>query len=231
MIGSKRVLGLIVARGGSKGVPRKNIRPLLGKPLIVWSIEAARGSRHIDRIVLSSDDAEIIDVAKAGGCDVPFVRPAELATDAAGSLDVVRHALASLPETYDDIVLLQPTSPQRTANDIDACLLLRSERGVSSVVTVCEVDKPPFWMFKLDDAKTLLPLFPESEMPLNRQAAPKVFMLNGAVYVARVDHIMAGGGFVAPDTVAWEMSRARSTDIDSESDFATIEDYMEKHND
>src|SRR5690242_2340813 len=108
MISSYSVLALIPARGGSKGVARKNVRDLAGRPMIAWTIEAAHGSRYVDRVVLSSDDEEIIKTARQHGCDVPFVRPPELATDEADSVSVVRHALSMLPEHHDFLVLLQP---------------------------------------------------------------------------------------------------------------------------
>lgn len=223
MIGDAKILALITARGGSKGLPRKNVLPLGGKPLIAWSIEAAKGSALIDRLILSSDDPEIMAAATAFGCEVPFVRPAALATDQAGSLDVVRHALAALPERFDYVVVLQPTSPLRTSADIDAAIRLCVERGTTTCVTVCAVDKTPYWMFKMDSDARLVPLFPASQMPQSRQDAPKVFQLNGAVYVARTDHILNGGTFIAADTVAYEMSRSRSTDIDNRDDFAALE--------
>jgi CMP-N,N'-diacetyllegionaminic acid synthase len=223
MIGDASVLALVVARGGSKGLPSKNIRMLCGKPLIAWSIEAARQSRYIDRLILSSDDPEIIDTARQWGCEVPFVRPTELATDDASSIDVVRHAVSALVEQYDYVVLLQPTSPLRTSVDIDDCIKLCTVRASTTCVTVCEVDKSPYWMFKLDASQALKPLFPASEMPQNRQAAPKVYQLNGAVYIARTGHIMAGGTFVAADTVAYVMGRDRSIDIDTKEDFAAVE--------
>lgn len=230
MIGDATVLALITARGGSKGLPRKNVLPLGGKPLIAWSIAAAKGSTLVDRLVLSSDDDEIMSVAAAWGCEVPFVRPAELATDQASSLDVVRHTLGALPQRYDYVVLLQPTSPLRSSEDIDACIRLCFERRTATSVTVCAVDKTPYWMFKMDDVDRLLPLFPPSEMPQNRQSAPKVFMLNGAVYVARTEHILNGGGFVDADTVACVMSSARSADIDTPEDFAALATKMDSDN-
>ena len=223
MIGSSKVIGLITARGGSKGVPRKNLRIVGGKPLIAWTIEAAKSASALDRLILSSDDTEIIDVAGRWGCEVPFVRPAGLATDASGSLEVVRHALSALDARYDYVVLLQPTSPLRTSEDIDACVQLCHANQASSCVTVCEVDKTPYWMFKLDPSQRLMPLFPAQEIPQNRQAAPKIYGLNGAVFVARTDHIMSGGSFVAADTVACLMPRERSMDIDAEEDLALLE--------
>lgn len=223
MTDTSKVLALIPARGGSKGLPRKNVLPLGGKPLIAWSIEAARGSGLVDRLILSSDDQEIISVAKTWGCEVPFVRPAELATDQAGSLDVVRHALSAIPERYDFVVLLQPTSPLRTSDDIDGCIRLCMTRGAATCVTVCAVDKTPYWMFKKDPSDRLIPLFPASEMPQSRQQAPVVYQLNGAVYVARTEHIIKGGMLVDADTVGYVMSGSRSTDIDTKEDLQSLE--------
>ena len=122
MINGGSVLGLITARGGSKGVPRKNMREVGGKSMIARTVEAALASRRIDRVVISSDDVEILDAARAAGCEVPFVRPGELASDESSHADVIDHALRSLDRRYDYLVLLQPTSPLRTAADIDGCL-------------------------------------------------------------------------------------------------------------
>ena len=148
MIEGLSVLGLITARGGSKGVPGKNILPIGGKPLIAWTIDAARGSRYIDRLVLSSDDAAIIDVARRHGCEAPFVRDAELASDTASSIDVVVDAIKRLPG-HDIVVLLQPTSPLRTAVDIDATLdrMLRSQ--APACVTLRPATEHPYWSFQV----------------------------------------------------------------------------------
>src|SRR5690349_6418538 len=122
VIHGKTVLGLVPARGGSKGVPRKNLQPLAGKPLLQWTAEAALASRYVDRVILSTEDDEIAAVGARIGLDVPFRRPDELATDTAHVIDVVSHALDNVTETYDLLLLLEPTSPLRTADDIDACL-------------------------------------------------------------------------------------------------------------
>jgi CMP-N,N'-diacetyllegionaminic acid synthase len=121
MIGERKVLGLIPARGGSKGVARKNIREVRGKPLIAWTIEEARRSIYLDRLVLSSEDTEIMEIARSFGCEVPFRRPEELAADDTPGIDPVLHALRELPG-FDYVALLQPTSPLRTAEDIDGCI-------------------------------------------------------------------------------------------------------------
>jgi N-acylneuraminate cytidylyltransferase len=137
MIEGQSVLAVIPARGGSKGVPRKNLRDVAGRPLIAWTIAAARGSSHIDRLVLSSDDEEIMETARRHGCDVPFRRPAELATDEADSMAVVMHAVETLAERYDYVVLLQPTSPLRASADIDGAIATCLRHMAPSCVTVC----------------------------------------------------------------------------------------------
>ena len=135
-------LALIPARGGSKGLPRKNVLPAGGKPLIAWTIEAALASACVDRVVLSSDDDEIMAVAEAYGCEVLFRRPPELSGDSASSLAVVSHALAQLP-AFDHVMLLQPTSPMRLASDIDAAFELMCSQGAQACVSVCPVEESP----------------------------------------------------------------------------------------
>lgn len=218
MIGGKTVLALVPARGGSKGVPGKNVRPAGGKPLIAWTVEAARKSRYVDRVILSSDDPSIAAVAARFGCEVPFMRPAELATDEADSMSVVRHALKSLPERYDFLLLLQPTSPLRTAADIDAALEQCLQREAGSCVSVCEPDKSPYWMMTMTAEGAVQPLFPPEQVPARRQDAPSIFALNGAIYIAPSDHLAAGGDFVTRGTVGYVMPKERSFDIDTELD-------------
>lgn len=218
MIGGKSVLALIPARGGSKGVPGKNVRPAGGKPLIAWTVEAAKASRYVDRVILSSDDQSIAAVAAQFGCEVPFMRPAELATDEADSMDVVRHALKALPERYELLVLLQPTSPLRTSADIDTMLERYLQSGAQTCVSVCEPDKSPYWMMTMATDGVVRPLFPPEQVPSRRQDAPPIFALNGAIYVAPADHLAAGGGFVTKDTVGYVMPKERSFDIDTELD-------------
>ena len=134
MLNGKTILAIIPARGGSKGIPRKNIKPLAGKPLIAWTIEEAKKSKYIDRLILSSEDEEIIRIAKKWGCEVPFVRPKEFAEDETSGIEPILHAIETLSEKYDYVCLLQPTSPLRTVNDIDGCIkkcIDRSYRGFS----------------------------------------------------------------------------------------------------
>jgi len=217
VINGKSVLAIIPARGGSKGLLRKNIRDLAGKPLIAWTIEAAKASHYIDRLVLSSEDAEIIQVAKAWGCEVPFVRPAELALDDTPGIDPVLHALAALPG-YHYVVLLQPTSPLRTAEDIDGCIARCEEKNVSGCVSVTEPDHHPQWMYTLSEAQVLQPL--TRERALRRQDLPQVYALNGAVYVAQTTLLCESRGFLGDGSCAYVMPFARSIDIDTEQDLA-----------
>ena len=217
MIGDSRVLALIPARGGSKGLPGKNIRLVGARPLLAWTIDAARAARTVDRVVLSSDDDAIMDAAQAYGCDVPFRRPAELATDTAASIDVVLHALDLLPG-YDVVVLLQPTSPLRSAVDIDAACA-RLHEGAPSCVSVCAVQQSPYWMYRLDEQHALAPLLATPPGITRRQDLPPVYMLNGAVYAARVDWLRRTRGFVTRETVAHVMPAERSIDIDTIDDF------------
>ena len=174
-------------------MPGKNIRGAGGKPLIAWTIEAAKASRYVDRLILSTDDPSIAAVARQFGCEVPFMRPAELATDKADSMAVVRHALESLPERYDYLLLLQPTSPLRGAADIDAAFEHFVESGAKTCVSVCEPDKHPYWMVTMAADSTVRHLFPPEQVPTRRQDAPPIFALNGAIYIAPADYLAAGG--------------------------------------
>ncbi len=226
MIDGKRVLALIPARGGSKGLPRKNVLPLAGHPLIAWSVGAARACASIDRVILSSDDPEIIAAAREAGCDVPFVRPSELAADDTPAMDVVRHAVAwaqAESETYDYLVLLQPTSPLRTAEDIEAGLRLCHESGASTVVSVVEASKSPYWMYHLDESARLSPVLPRRADAFRRQNLPPAYALNGAVYVARWSALSSLDSFVTEDTLAAVMPAERSIDIDSRLDMVIAE--------
>ncbi|MDH4395560.1 MAG: acylneuraminate cytidylyltransferase family protein [Limnobacter sp.] len=212
------VLAVITARGGSKGLPRKNVLPAAGKPLIVWTVEAAFASTVINRVILSSDDDEIMEVAAAAGCDIPFRRPTDLASDKASSMDVVFHALQELPG-YDFVVLLQPTSPLRTAEDIDEAFHLMQAHNAPACVSVTEVEQSPYWMYKLTDDDRLTGLLEPLSGVSRRQDLPSVYTLNGAIYIANVEWLLKSGSFIGPETVAYKMPKSRSIDIDDDIDF------------
>lgn len=207
-------------------MPGKNIRPAGGRPLIAWTIEAALCSRYVDRVVLSSDDEEIIAVAMHHGCDVPFRRPAALATDTASSTEVVLDVLHRV-EGYDLFVLLQPTSPLRTTRDIDASIELLDASGADRCVSVVEVQAHPWLVYSRNVSGRLRPF---CDIPpgtsLRRQDLPGAWALNGALYVAQVPSFLKDPRFVTEETVAYEMPVERSLDIDTAGDFATLESML-----
>jgi N-acylneuraminate cytidylyltransferase len=217
MIAGKTVLAIIPARGGSKGVARKNIREAAGKPLIAWTIEEARKSKYIDRLVLSSDDEEIIRVAREWGCEVPFVRPAALAQDETPGIDPVLHAMDQLPD-YEIVVLLQTTSPLRNVSDIDGCIELCVNQGAKACVSVAEAEQSPYWMFTVGDAGAMQPLMQATAVYARRQDLPPAYILNGAVYVAQRDWLRQHKTFVTDETLGYVMPQNRSLDIDTELD-------------
>ena len=225
MIKRKRVIGVITARGNSKGLPGKNLRPVGGKPLVVWTIEAGLASKYLDRLILSSDDDAIIEVAKRSGCDAPFKREAALGADDTPSIDVVVDALERCPG-YDWVVLLQPTSPLRTGQDIDKAIERCVESGAPACVSVCEAEQSPYWMRTIKEDGRLSPLLPPIGAT-RRQDLPRIFILNGAVYLARTAWLLQMRDFNSPETVAYQMPADRSLDIDTEFDMRRLEVIVE----
>ena len=228
MFKDKTILAIVPARGGSKGVPRKNIRLLAGKPLIAWTIDEAKKSKYIDRLILSSEDEEIIKVAREFGCEVPFKRPIELAQDDTPGVDPVIHAINTLEEKYDFVVLLQPTSPLRTVEDIDGCIQHCILTESPACVSLTEVQQSPYWMYHLDDNMKLKPFVQNVETINRRQDLPKVYVLNGAVYVAKSGFILNRKSFLSNETAGYIMSGKNSVDIDTELDFSYCEWLINK---
>lgn len=227
MINGKKVLAIIPARGGSKGVPRKNIRSLGGKPLIAWTIEEAKKSKYIDRIVLTSEDQEIIGIAKSFGCEAPFIRPNELAKDDTPGIDPILHALEEVPN-YNYVVLLQPTSPLRLVKDIDKCIEKLIEAKAPACVSVVEVDSSPYWMYTLNEDGIMDQLIKQDKLIFRRQELPVTYSLNGAVYVAEIEWLKTKSSFLTNETVSFIMPKSRSYDIDTEEDFLWCEWLMER---
>ena len=227
MIHKQSVLAIIPARGGSKGLPGKNIKPLGGKPLIAWTIEAAQQSKYIDRLILSSDDLDIINVARQYGCEVPFVRPAELAQDDSAAIDAVLHALRQIPH-HDITVLLQPTCPLRDAQDIDNTLNTMLSEHAKSCVTVTTPDKSPYWMYTTNRHGRLIPLLDVDLTDKQRQQLPVSYVLNGAVYAINTEFLLNARNFVPDGTVPSIMSKEHSVDIDYQLDFEFVEFLLQK---
>jgi len=217
------VLGLIPARGGSKGVPRKAVKAMAGKPLIGWTIEAALGCADLDRVVVTTEDTEIMEVAERFGAEVPFRRPMALAGDATPGIEPVLHALQWLAEQDDYrpdwILLLQPTSPLRTSGDIGAAIALATERGADSVVGVTEADPHPLWTKAVDDDGLLDEWLPDDGGHTRRQDLPPLVALNGAIYLTRRDVLLDRRSWYGDRTAAYLMPPERSLDIDTPWDF------------
>ena len=220
------LLALIPARVGSKGIPRKNIRELCGKPLIAWSIETAQKANYVDQIVVSTDDEEIADVARSYGAEVPFIRPDTLAQDDTLGIAPVIHALEQFPEV-EQVLLLQPTSPLRTTDDIDGIVKMCQEAQAPAAVSICEPSKHPNWMFSCGKDGTLSP-FTDKPIATLRQDLPKVYTLNGALYLAKTDWIQQNRSFLSPETLGYVMPPERSADIDTLLDWEWVELLMSK---
>lgn len=226
----ENILAIIPARGGSNSVPRKNIRPLGGLPLIAYTIKAALESRA-DRIIVSTDDPEIAEIASAYGAEVPFLRPAHLAEDTSSSLSVLLHALEYVEaqeQYYPDIVaFLQPTSPFRTAMHIDAAINLLLSSDFDSVIGICEVDQHPLVMFEKQADESLKEFIQIRPKPLRRQDFPPLYVTNASMVVSRRSyyHCLADSepAFSWSSLKGLIMDRINSIDINTEFDFLVAE--------
>lgn len=221
-------LFVIPARGGSKGIPGKNIKPLCGKPLIAYSVEVARQLAHDCDICVTTDDEAIADVVRNMGLDVPFMRPAYLATDGCGTYEVLLHAVKyyeDLGRDYDTLVLLQPTSPMRTADDVRAAISAYSS-DIDMVVTVTEACSNPYYNCYETDEEGFLHISKGDGNYVRRQDAPKAWEYNGAVYVINIASLkqMPLSKFRRRKMV--EMSRERSIDLDTPLDWLVAEAVM-----
>jgi CMP-N,N'-diacetyllegionaminic acid synthase len=225
MINNKKVLAIVPARGGSKGLPRKNILDVGGKPMLAWSLEAAAGSSYIDRCIVSTDDVEIADVSRTHQGEVPFMRPAKHADDRATLLDVTLHALEQLPG-YDFVVVLQPTSPLRSTEDIDRTLVTMVQNGAPSAVSVSEPANSPYRAFRTDAHGRLVSLTDSRMASKQQEQLPQAFVLNDAVYAARTDSLRAHRRFVTCDTVAHIMPAERSLAVRSAFDLKLVAFYL-----
>ncbi|MGH9013058.1 MAG: cytidylyltransferase domain-containing protein [Acidimicrobiia bacterium] len=225
-----RVLGLIPARGGSKGIQRKNVRALGGRPLLAYTAEAALSARTLSRVVLSTEDEEIADLGRALGLDVPFLRPAALADDEAPMLSVVQHVLSALEgagDRYDAVCLLQPTNPLRTAETIDACVQLLERSGADAAVTVLPIptEHNPHWAFEVGADGFLRLTTGEAQPITRRQDLPPAFHREGSVYVTRVPVVLAGSLY-GGRLVGLEVRPDQSVNLDEPGDWARAETLL-----
>lgn len=232
MINGKKVIGIVPARGGSKGLPGKNIKELLGKPLIAWSIEAGRDSTYIDTLLVTTDDERIALIAKEFGAEVPFLRPAELANDSATSVDVVAHAIdfmQSRGEHFDIVVLLEPTSPLREPQDIDKALELMADGVATSVVSICEAESThPAFMFRMESQGLIQSMQSDGFKVLRRQELEPAFFLDGSVYASDIGTLLARKTFCHERTKGLKLPKWKSPEIDDIVDFMLVEAIL-KH--
>lgn len=223
----RAVLGLINARGGSKGVPRKNVRLLGDRPLIAYAISAARESRLIQDVVVSTDDAEIAEIARIWGAETPFLRPGEISTDSAKQIDVIRHAvrwLESAGRRHDYIALLQPTVPFRRGEDVDKALTVLIETGADSVITVERIDGvEPYTYYSRDAQGRLAPFLDSDPRGVARQDFTPLYRRNGAVYAMKRNVVMEQNSLYGSDCRGVEMPVERSLNIDSLFDWEIAE--------
>lgn len=228
MIGANRVVAIVPARGGSKGLPGKNLRPMLGKPLIGWTIEQALScGSALDAVIVTTDDPAIAATARQFGAEVPFLRPPHLATDVASSIDVVLHALDAVSaagRSFDIVVLLEPTSPLRETTDILGALArLEGDAAVDSVVSVAPAESGhPAFLYRIE-AGWLRPYGGSQPTGLRRQDLDPVYFLEGSVYVSRVPALRERRSFYHARTAPWPVARYKSHEIDELSDFIAVE--------
>lgn len=215
------ILAIIPARGGSKSIPTKNIRPVAGKPLIAWTIQAALASHHSPRVIVSTDHEQIAETARCFGAEVPFLRPAELAQDDTPGIAPILHAAQWLAEQEnyhpDFVMCLQPTSPLRVTEDIDQAIDLLLAKAADAVVSVTPADHHPYWMKRLDPSGRLGDFAPHPPT-IRRQDLPAAYALNGAIYVARCEVLLGYKTWYTDKTYGYVMPPERSIDVDSQWD-------------
>jgi len=226
---SQKIVAIITARGGSKGLPRKNVLDLNGKPLIAHTIDAAINSKVFEKVIVTTDDKEIKNVSLQYGVEV-IDRPKELATDTASSLDVIEHALLDLQangENYSHFILLQPTSPLRNAIHIQEAWKKYSEEEASSLISVVEVEHTPFKMLIEKDGK-IEPLTQWEDLTKPRQKLPKAFLPNGAIYISEVNRFLKAKNLFEKPLEIYIMSQEDSIDIDTQENLEICKIYLKE---
>jgi len=233
MFKGQRIVAIITARGGSKRLPGKNILYLQGKPLIAWTIEAALNSDFIDDVIVSTDDHAIAQTAREYGAQVPFLRPIELSSDTARSIDVILHTLDTLEclhqKKYDHAILLQPTSPLRDKEDIDSAIYYFFDRNSDSVISVCEMEHSPIWSNTLNESKSMKNFIPDHYNNMRSQDLPPYYRINGAFYMAKTAILREHETFFLRENIyAYLMSQEHSVDIDTQLDFMIATALLQK---
>ena len=229
-----RILGLIPARGGSKGLPGKNIRPLCGKPLIGWTIAQALASRYIDKVVVSTDDKNIMAVARFFKAEVPFLRPKKLATDKARSIDVIAHAInfyKAKRMDFDYLILLEPTSPLREVRDIDRVIemLINNKVGAVSMMSVSRVEAThPAYDVKINGKGLLVPYGNVFTKAVRRQDLEALYFFEGTIYLSEIEALLKKRAFYHERTLAYVVPRWKAFEIDELMDLYCVEAVMKR---
>lgn len=219
MLHEKAFLAIIPARGGSKRLPRKNVLPLGGKPLIAWSIEAAKESKYIDEIVVSSDDNTILDIADQYNIK-KIKRSAKLSSDNATTIDVITNTIKTCKRNFDYIILLQPTSPLRNAKHIDDAIELLEEKGADAIISVCEAEHSPLWSNTLQNDYDMSQFLNKNLLNKRSQELQTYYRLNGAIYIANKEKLLKQNSFFLDKNIyAYIMTQKESIDIDTKLDF------------
>jgi CMP-N,N'-diacetyllegionaminic acid synthase len=226
----KSFLAIIPARGGSKRLPKKNILELVGKPLIVYSIESALNSNYIDSVLVSSDSKEILDVAKKNGAEIS-IRPVELARDTTTTFDTIKYTIENLDKKYDYIILLQPTSPLRSTEHIDEAIKLLLDANADAVISICAVDHNPLWSNTLPLNNSMEGFINNDIKNKRSQELKNYFRLNGAIYICKTERLLDEKSFFISNNIfAYKMERKYSIDIDEQIDFDLAELYIKREN-
>lgn len=225
--GKPRVLAIITARGGSKGLPKKNLRELCGRPLVQWSIDVALNCTEIDEVIVSTDDNEIAEVSLAAGAKVPFLRPSVLASDTASSVDVVIHAINFLEakeQMFDVVLLLEPTSPLRDVVDIQTALNLMTAGNASAIVSVGQVESThPQTLFRVGKTGRLEKLLTTSPVNSRRQDLEPLVYPEGSLYASSIATLKHRKTFYHEDTLTYKVSKWKALEVDDIEDFQMIE--------
>lgn len=228
MFKNKTFLAIIPARGGSKRLPRKNVLKLAGKPLIVWSIEAGLKSKYLDKIVVTSDDDEILNISEKTGTAI-IKRPDYLANDVAKTFDAIKHTIQNM-QNYDYIVLLQPTSPLRNEFHIDEAIELLELKKADAIVSVCEMEHSPLWSNTLPRDDNMNSFLKDEVLNKRSQDLETYYRINGAIYICKTEKLLSQESFFLKDNIfAYKMDRLNSIDIDEEIDFIIAKSIKERN--
>ena len=218
----QKVLSIITARGGSKGLPKKNLLNFNGKPLFSWTLEASLNSQFISKTIVSSDDELILSIAKDYNSEIPLKRSKKLSGDDSNSVDVVIDIIKKFPN-YNYVIILQPTSPLRTTKHINEAFNLMIKKDSSCCTSVCLVKKSPYWMYSINKKGFIEKVINSNEKDFQRQALPEIYELNGAIYIISVQELLRYKSLISKNSIPYIMTKETSIDIDDINDFKLAE--------